>query len=288
MQARTMAISVIAVLAASPGLWMSAHATGQTIIPIDQGRSVSTDSVNAPQCGADFLSDLEAAVAFEPFDGFVQTQHGCDSGFAGATAGQQSRIDATSMSATSTATSEAYGPVLGVVHAFGVSLFVVTFEVARQSRFAIDGTMSAGSFPDGIAEALGLVRVWEGPIGGVLIFVRSVAPEIGGELNTQVLEGIGVLEPGVYTLDVQAGAFIDNEVPPGRTAEASFDFTFDVSILGDLDGDGAVGILDFLQLLGEWGPCPVPPAACAGDLDGDGVVGILDFLLLLGNWGTCP
>ena len=27
---------------------------------------------------------------------------------------------------------------------------------------------------------------------------------------------------------------------------------------------------------------------CPGDIDGDGEVGILDFLTLLGNWGPCP
>jgi len=27
---------------------------------------------------------------------------------------------------------------------------------------------------------------------------------------------------------------------------------------------------------------------CFGDLDGDGVVGINDFLALLANWGPCP
>ncbi len=51
--------------------------------------------------------------------------------------------------------------------------------------------------------------------------------------------------------------------------------------LGDIDGDGMVGIVDFLSLLGAWGPCPAP---CAADLDGDGVVGILDFLDLLAHW----
>ncbi len=285
MQTRTMTISVIVVFAASPGLWVCAPAAGQTIIPIDQGRSVSTESVNAQQCGPDFLFGSEAAVGFEPFTAFVETQHGCDSGFAGATAGQQSQIGAASMSATGTATSEAHGPVLDVVHAFGVSLFVVTFEVAQESRFTLDGTMSAGSFPDANVGALVLVRLWKGPIGGVLILQRSVEPGIGGELNTQVLDVIGILDPGMYTLDVQAGTFIDNEVPPSRTAQASFDFTFDVSILGDLDGDGAVGILDFLALLATWGPCPAPPTDCPADLDGDGMVGINDFLILLGNWG---
>lgn len=52
----------------------------------------------------------------------------------------------------------------------------------------------------------------------------------------------------------------------------------------DLDGDGEVGITDFLELLAEWGAAPIGPP----DFDGDGVVGITDFLQLLGNWGPCP
>jgi len=54
----------------------------------------------------------------------------------------------------------------------------------------------------------------------------------------------------------------------------------------DIDGDGVVGIEDFLLLLGNWGPCPAPPDLCLADLDGDGAVGITDFLLLLGSWGA--
>ncbi len=258
----------------------------QTIIPIEQDRSVSNEQVNAPQCSGDFLFDDEAATGFEPFDAFVQTQHNCDSGFASATAGQQSQIDATSMSATGTATSEAGGPVPGVVHAFGISHFVVTFEVASSSRFTLDGIVSAGSSPDANVGAIVLARLWEGLIGGVLILEQSVEPGPGGRLNTETLEGTGGLEPAVFTLDVQAGTFIDNDVPPSRTGQASFDFTFDVAILGDLDEDQTVGILDFLLLLAAWGPCPDPcPPSCPGDLDGDCVVGIVDFLTLLGNWG---
>ena len=55
---------------------------------------------------------------------------------------------------------------------------------------------------------------------------------------------------------------------------------------GDLDGDGSVGVTDFLVLLTKWGPCPgACPPACAGDLDGDCTVGVGDFLLLLSFWG---
>jgi len=56
----------------------------------------------------------------------------------------------------------------------------------------------------------------------------------------------------------------------------------------DLDGDGSVGVTDFLKLLARWGPCPDPPGPCPADLDGDGSVGVTDFLDLLAGWGPCP
>ena len=52
----------------------------------------------------------------------------------------------------------------------------------------------------------------------------------------------------------------------------------------DIDGDGLVGINDFLILLASWGPCP-PTGDCGSDLDCDGLVGITDFLILLASWG---
>jgi len=55
-------------------------------------------------------------------------------------------------------------------------------------------------------------------------------------------------------------------------------------IVSNGDGDGVVGITDLLMVLGAWGPCPSPPAACPADLDGDGTVGITDFLIVLTNW----
>ena len=52
----------------------------------------------------------------------------------------------------------------------------------------------------------------------------------------------------------------------------------------DIDGDGLVGIADFLAVLGAWGPNPGHPA----DITGDGTVGIEDFIFVLGAWGGCP
>ncbi len=53
----------------------------------------------------------------------------------------------------------------------------------------------------------------------------------------------------------------------------------------DGDGDGGVGIVDFLGVLATWGPCSGP---CPSDVDADGVVGITDLLTLLAVWGPCP
>jgi len=44
-------------------------------------------------------------------------------------------------------------------------------------------------------------------------------------------------------------------------------------------------IVDLLTLLAAWGTCPGQcPPGCAADLDGDCAVGIVDFLILLSNW----
>ena len=51
----------------------------------------------------------------------------------------------------------------------------------------------------------------------------------------------------------------------------------------DLDGDGTVGIGDFLAVLAAWGTSPNGPP----DFDGDGTVGLADLVVLLAGWGPC-
>ncbi len=73
--------------------------------------------------------------------------------------------------------------------------------------------------------------------------------------------------------------------PPAQTVTPEPFTILGGAVPGDLDGDGLVGITDFLLLLSLWGPCDDPcPPACLGDLDGDCTVGITDFLILLANW----
>ena len=81
--------------------------------------------------------------------------------------------------------------------------------------------------------------------------------------------------------------FTANDADQQSIVEAGLDafkiIELQCTAIGDLDGDGIVGIVDFLALLAAWGPCDNCDD-CPADLDGDCEVGITDFLLLLANW----
>ena len=81
------------------------------------------------------------------------------------------------------------------------------------------------------------------------------------------------------------------ELAPGETLEmiigvggANFIACPSLTCPWDLDASGAVGILDLLALIAQWGSDPSGPP----DFDGDGIVGLFDMLTLVANWGPCP
>ena len=88
---------------------------------------------------------------------------------------------------------------------------------------------------------------------------------------------------GDFMIELGPGSALSD----GSGFAVPFAFTAGLVVAGgqsaDLDGDGVVGIVDFLALLGDWGPCPVRPS----DLNADGEIGIQDFLILLAAWGPC-
>ncbi len=61
-------------------------------------------------------------------------------------------------------------------------------------------------------------------------------------------------------------------------------------VVGDLDGDGFVGITDLNLILGNWNATVTAGDLLAGDPSGDAFVGIEDLNVVLGNWnaGTPP
>jgi hypothetical protein len=54
----------------------------------------------------------------------------------------------------------------------------------------------------------------------------------------------------------------------------------------DLNGDGIVDLMDYIQLVAAIGPCVDPPVGCFGDIFIDGVVDIRDLAQLVAFWGT--
>ncbi len=109
--------------------------------------------------------------------------------------------------------------------------------------------------------------------------------DIGIGVTAMVMDGPELLVSSfggtILRLDPGDGAVLDTLTSPIVVSAMEL-----LPAAADLDGDGTVGIVDFLTLLAVWGPCPGPcPPSCAADLDGDCDVGIVDFLMLLAAWG---
>jgi hypothetical protein len=58
----------------------------------------------------------------------------------------------------------------------------------------------------------------------------------------------------------------------------------EVVCVGDVNGDGEVGIADLLSAIDSWGPC----SDCPADINGDDVVNVTDLLAIVNGWGSCP
>lgn len=56
-------------------------------------------------------------------------------------------------------------------------------------------------------------------------------------------------------------------------------------LVGDIDGDGAVGVGDLVRVILDWGPCSPNPLSCASDLDGNGAVDVGDLVFVILHWG---
>ncbi len=85
-------------------------------------------------------------------------------------------------------------------------------------------------------------------------------PDFPPQINIPISDGFGC--PGVrITVGAAAGASNPADVAPQP-------------------GDGIVGILDFLAVLGDWGL----PGPRVTDIDQSGTVGIGDLLIVLGEW----
>ena len=256
------------------------YCNADTIIPVTQDRFTSvlldTDCDGQTSAG-------EAAAGFEPFDSSVDTSQQCPRVpiFAFANANQNSSIGGSSMTLFANAVYNVQTP--GSALASAISNFIVTFELPRTSIVSVNGVLLGDGQVPGVETTAQLT----GPTGEMLFSSTLTGPFPFGEATEQSIDEELTLEPGVYTLQARALAADAFDIgKPFFAGESALNLTVEVTVLGDLDGDGHVGITDFLILLGNWGPCPQPcPPTCPPDLDQDCEVGIVDFLTLLGNWG---
>lgn len=126
------------------------------------------------------------------------------------------------------------------------------------------------------------------------------------ELGVELLDGIGMQDLLGNTFQLfdwsgvsVVGGFDTIVLDDGwHQAGLSVDFsellsTGSVSVvpfLGDLDGDGFVGIDDLMVVLAHWNQAVTPGDMLAGDFDGDGFVGVDDLNRVLGTWnmGVAP
>ncbi|MHC4273534.1 MAG: S8 family serine peptidase [Planctomycetota bacterium] len=96
--------------------------------------------------------------------------------------------------------------------------------------------------------------------------------------------------PGISNTDQFRVRFTASDLILGSVVEAGVDgveifkLFCETAACPDVDGDGEVGVWDFLEMLAAWGPNPGHPA----DFDGDGEVSVSDFLILIAAWGPCP
>ena len=157
----------------------------------------------------------------------------------------------------------------------GYHLFELTYDpVAESASLSIDGDLRATGY-EGFAHSSVPAVLW-----------GAFTQNDTGHANFSFVQ---FAIDGLEATDCNSNGILDScEIQTGESNDVNNDGVPDdcqPCLAADIDGDGQVGIGDFLLVLAQWGPCP---PQCLGDVDGDGNVGILDFLLVLANWGPCP
>jgi uncharacterized protein len=144
--------------------------------------------------------------------------------------------------------------------------------------------------PDNLAiDAFGNIYVVEDSGTGDIWFAEDTDNDgVAERIARWASLGVVGAEPtGLYFDPVNPGLAYVNVQHPSSNNDNLIQFV--VPLVGDLDGDGFVGINDLNIVLGNWNQ-NVPPGNPLADPSGDGFVGIDDLNAVLGNWnaGTPP
>ncbi|MCH2142911.1 MAG: hypothetical protein MK077_07955 [Phycisphaerales bacterium] len=125
------------------------------------------------------------------------------------------------------------------------------------------------------------------PIGNVnvgsgahVVLVDNRDNDCEGDLAEVMYAEMLIVEPGA-TLDTNGHIIYVADYDNQGTIIGEDDIIIiDPPVLGDLTGDGIVGIDDLLVVISLWGPCD----GCDADFDNNGDVGIDDLLVVIANW----
>ena len=126
-----------------------------------------------------------------------------------------------------------------------------------------------------ITQPINALAVSHAPDSAGLSMIGKPVDNGNGTFSVPITAGTS---PGVDRFIVQ----VDDGI--GRPVTLAPNPTLEYFALGDIDGNGSVGVADLLFLLANWGPC-ADCNDCIADLNGDCSVGVADLLILLSNWG---
>jgi hypothetical protein len=112
--------------------------------------------------------------------------------------------------------------------------------------------------------------------GGV---ITSGTANIGDDATLHIETGLAGAVAGGLTLRLTHNAGDDNDLGLDNVV-------FDQALIGDLTGDGFVGIADLDLLLANWGQSATPYDWSRGEVTGDGVIGQDDLNAVLSHWGA--
>jgi len=181
-------------------------------------------------------------------------------------------------------------------------------SAALNNAAAAGGTLLAGDIDDDGDDDLILIEIDSTTSDESIVALRndSTSLSLGGSggYSTTMLaratlgatgrgagSATGLLGAGDINVDgvtdvVQVVPVLDDYQILVQTASSGLPWSPDPCCLGDIDGDGEVGVDDLLALIGAWGAC-VDPGDCPEDLNGSGTVDVDDLLALIGVFGGC-
>ncbi len=184
---------------------------------------------------------------------------------------------------------------------------------AGDYQLAVQETDDHGDTTGGATDLLGPLAAGSIEVGGDIDFFR--VPVVAGLTYTFKVLDLGVPDatltlydgggavitqdtgssPGgthaqiIWSAPANGFVFLSVQAQPASLGDYLVTVDSTTQLIGDLDGDGFVGINDLNIVLGNWN-LNVPPADPLADPSGDGFVGIEDLNTVLGNWnaGTPP